>query len=108
MAREIELQEGEVVEKEVQGDYWEKLFLFMYDQKRGHYWFTNQRISFQGGFVTALDIPYSEIASVSECCVGGLIPFVPTGVKVDTKDGNSYKLSVLKRKEIIEFIQSKI
>lgn len=108
MAREIELQEGEVVEKEVQGDYWEKVFLCFYDQKRGKYWFTNKRISFQGGFVTALDIPYSEIESVSECCVGGLIPFVPTGVKVNTRDGKSYKLSVLKRKEIIAFLQSKI
>ena len=53
MADNLELHEGEVVESEVKGDYWEKT-LCMYSQKSGKYWFTNQRILFRGGFTAAL------------------------------------------------------
>lgn len=107
MANELQLHEGESVEKELKGDYWEKTFC-VYSQKTGKYWFTNERLIFQGGFIAALDIPYSEIASVKACNVGPLIQFLPTGIKVTTKSGKSYKLSVLKRKSIIEFLESKI
>lgn len=107
MADAFELHEGESIEKELKGDYWEKTLCF-YSQKTGKYWFTNERIIFRGGFVTALDLPYAEIESVSLCNVGPLIPFLPTGIKVTMKDNKSYKLSVLKRKDILAFIQSKI
>ncbi|RGZ01850.1 PH domain-containing protein [Clostridium sp. AM58-1XD] len=107
MADTLELREGESVEKEIKGDYWEKSFCF-YSQKTGKYWFTNERIIFRGGFIAAVDIPYTDIESVKACNVGPLIPFLPTGVKVSTKDGKTYKLSVLKRKEIIAFIESKM
>ena len=107
MADTLQLHEGEIMEKELQGDYWVKSFCF-YSQKRGKYWFTNERLIFQGGFMTELDIPYAEIESVKACNVGPLFPFLPTGVKVTTKSGESYKLSVLKRKSIIEFLETKI
>lgn len=107
MADTLELHEGEQVEKEIKGDYWEKTFC-MYSQKSGKYWFTNERIIFRGGFVAALDLPYSEIESVSLCKVGPLLQFLPTGIKVSMKDGKNYKLSVLKRKEILELIQSRL
>ena len=92
MADNLELHEGEVVESEVKGDYWEKT-LCMYSQKSGKYWFTNQRILFRGGFTASLDLPYEEIDDVRTCSVGPFIPFMPTGVKVTMKNGKSYKLS---------------
>ena len=53
MADLFELHDGEAVEKEVKGDYWEKN-LGLYSQKTGKYWFTNERIIFRGGFAVAL------------------------------------------------------
>ena len=100
MADNLELHEGEVVESEVKGDYWEKTLCM--------YWFTNQRILFRGGFTASLDLPYEEIDDVRTCSVGPFIPFMPTGVKVTMKNGKSYKLSVLGRKKIAEYIQSKL
>ncbi len=107
MADELELHDGEVVEKELKSDYWEKTLCF-YSQKRGKYWFTNQRIIFKGGFTTVLEIPYSEIESVKLCNIGGLIQFIPTGIKVTLKSGKTHRLSVTKRKDILAFLQSKI
>lgn len=103
----VELQEGEVIEQDFKGDYWEK-FLFTYSQKTGSYQMTTHRIHFQGGFATVLDIPYSDITSVELCNVGPLIQFVPTGIKVTTKDGKSYKLSMMGRKTIFEYLQKKV
>ena len=103
----VELQEGELIEQDFRGDYWEK-FLFTYSQKSGKYQMTTQRIHFEGGFMTVLDIPYSEIASLELCNVGPLIQFVPTGIKVTTKDGKSYKLSVQGRKDILAYLEKKI
>ena len=103
----IELRANEVIEKEMASDYWES-FLFMLSQKRGRYCFTNQRIVFQGGFATEIEIPYAEIESIKKCCVGGLIRIMPTGIKVTMKDGKKHYLSVLKRGQIMELIQSKI
>ncbi|WP_138306970.1 MULTISPECIES: PH domain-containing protein [unclassified Clostridium] len=107
MAVELDLHEGEVVEKELKGDYWEKT-LCMYSQKTGTYWFTNERIIFRGGFVAALDIPYCDIEQVRTCNVGPLLQFLPTGIKITVNGGKSYKLSVLKRKSVVEFIESKL
>lgn len=63
---------------------------------------------FQGGFATEIEIPYAEIESIKKCCVGGLIRIMPTGIKVTMKDGKKHYLSVLKRGQIMELIQSKI
>lgn len=107
MADTLELHEGESVENEIKGDYWERTLCF-YSQKRGNYWFTNERILFRGGFTVEIDIPYSDIESVKLCNVGPVVQFLPTGIKVTTKDGKSHKLSVLKRKSILELIQGKM
>lgn len=103
----FELAEGEAVEKEFSSDYWEK-FLFMYSQKRGRYYFTNQRIVFTYFGQVLLDLPYAEMESAVACNVGALIKFVPTGIKVTMKDGKQYDLSVTKRKENLEFILAKM
>ncbi len=63
---------------------------------------------FRSGFTASLDLPYEEIDDVRTCSVGPFIPFMPTGVKVTMKNGKSYKLSVLGRKKIAEYIQSKL
>lgn len=107
MIEGLDLHEGESVEREFKGDYWEKSLCF-YSQKPGKYWLTSERIIFRGGFIAALDIPYPQIESVKLCNVGGLLQFLPTGIKVTLKDGKTYKLSVLKRKEILGFIESKL
>lgn len=104
----IDLQAGETILSEMSGDYWEKLFLCLYDQKRGHIWITNQRIIFRGGLIAALDLDMKEIDSVSTCNVGPFIPFLPTGVKVTMKDGKVYKLSVMGRAKAVEAIQQQI
>ncbi|MBS6954168.1 MAG: PH domain-containing protein [Enterocloster asparagiformis] len=107
MADNLELSEGEIVESEVKGDYWEKTFC-MYSQKSGKYWLTNKRILFRGGFAASLDLPYEEIDEVRTCNVGPFIQFMPTGIKVIMKNGKGYKLSVLGRRKIAEYIQSKL
>lgn len=100
----LELWENEVVEMKMASDYWEKFLIFM-EQKRGVYWFTNQRIVFSG--FSTVEIPYSEIVSFEKCNVGPLIRFVPCGIKVTMRDGKVHYLSVSKRAKILELIQSK-
>ncbi|MEE0265846.1 MAG: PH domain-containing protein [Acutalibacteraceae bacterium] len=106
---DLQLRANETVFQEVKADYWETLFgVIMTSQVRGSYCFTNQRIVFKGGFATEVEIEYSDIESISKCNVGGLIPVMPTGIKVVLKDGKKHILSVLKRGEIMDFIQSHI
>ena len=80
---DLELQEGEVVEKEIKGDYWEKTLCF-YSQKRGTYWFTNKRIIFRGGFIASIEIPYADIESIKTCNVGDFIQIMPTSFVTPT------------------------
>lgn len=103
---DIELREGETVLEEIQGDYWEKLFLCLYSQIRGKYWITSERIIFQGGFATTLEIEMKDIEAVTLCAVGGFVQFLPTGIKVTTREGNAYKLSVLSRRKHVEVIEN--
>lgn len=107
MAAALELHEGETVEKEIKSDYWEKTLCF-YSQKRGKYWFTSERIIFRGGLATQLEIPYSSIESAQLCNVGGFVQLIPTGIRLTLKDGKTHRLSVVKRKEILALIQSKL
>lgn len=101
---DIELREGEVLLSEFRGDYWEKFLVILSTQVRGQYWITNQRIKFHG-FATDLELEMKDIESVQPCLIGGLIPFIPTGIKVRMKDGKSYTLSVLARSKHIQMIQ---
>lgn len=106
MAAAIELNANESLLKEIKGDYWEGAIFS--SQKPGKYFFTDQRILFYGGFATVLELSYSEIASASLCNVGPLLKFMPTGILVTMKDGKKHRLSILKRKELLELIQSKM
>ena len=101
----IELRENEVVEKKFASDYWSTFLCFM-EQHRGVYQLTDQRIIFNG--YKDIEIAYEDIESIQKCCVGPLIRFVPCGIKVTMKDGSVHYLSVTKRNQIMEMIQSKI
>lgn len=106
---ELELRENETIYQEVAADYWETFFgVIMYSQVRGKYCFTNQRIVFKGGWATEVEIEYADIDHIEKCNVGGLIPVMPTGIKVVLKNGKKHFLSVLKRGEIMELIQNQL
>lgn len=109
---ELVLRDGEQVLAETKGDYWWKLFLFLYSQESGRITLTDQRILFQGTVLSSLmhslDLTYRDIASVRKCWIGPIVPFLPTGIKIRMKNGKSYELSVLKRQKYIDIIQSRI
>lgn len=89
------------MQDEIKGDYWEKV-LFMYSQKRGKIFITNQRIHVRVGFATEFDIEMKDIAEIKKCNVS---LFIPTGIDVRLKNGKTHRLSVLKRDERMETIQ---
>lgn len=104
----MELRTGEVVEREIKGDYWTNMFGIQMSQVRGTHYITNQRIVFQGGFGTVEEMEYSDIELIKKCNVGGLIRFVPTGIMVKMKNGKKHYLSVLGRKDVLTLLESKI
>lgn len=66
-----------------QGDLWEML-----SQTRGNFFLTETNLIFVGGLLGAktLNIPFNKITGLSLCNVGGLIPIMPTGIKVAYTD----------------------
>ena len=89
------------------GDCWGTPMTRFKNQVPGQYQFTNQRILFYGnGIIEKLrlkfEIPYDQIQAVRPFNV----VFFPTGIQVDLKDGGSYRLSVMKRKECMDLIES--
>lgn len=104
----MELLENEKILETVKGDYWEKLFLIMYSQRRGSFTLTDKRIVFEQMKTVVLDIPYENIESIKKCNVGDLVKFVPTGISIKTKEGKEYRMSVMKRAKYMELIQNKI
>lgn len=98
-----ELQEGEEVIEQIAGDHWEYAFLLA-SQHQGRYFFTNKRIIFYYCLRKSFEIPYTSIVSAELCMVGPRIRFLPFGIKVTTKDGAVYHLSVLNRKHYLELI----
>ena len=106
MAIAVNLRENETILKEFKGDYWEGGFIS--SQKPGNYCLTSQRILFQGGFATSVELPYTEIAAAALCNIGEFVKFLPTGILITMKDGKKHRLSVMKRKEILALIESKL
>ena len=101
----LELQPGEQELKRIKGDFWGTRAAGA--QVPGTYIFTDRRILFRGnGLVEALrvvfSLPYSAIVSMEPYNVSLLIP---TGIRVNTQEGTVYRVSVLKRKEIMAFIE---
>ena len=101
----LELQPGEQELKRIKGDFWGTRAAGA--QVPGTYIFTDRRILFRGnGLVEAMrvvfSLPSSAIVSMEPYNVS---LFIPTGIRVNTQDGTVYRVSVLKRKEIMAFIE---
>lgn len=103
--KELELMGADdVIEEHVQGDLW----TFM-SQVRGNYFFTKEKFIFAGGFgLDNFSVAYGDISGMKTCNVGGLIPIIPTGIKISFLDSNgklvSKKCSVMKRKDWIAYL----
>lgn len=96
--------EDDVIEEHTQGDLW----TFM-SQVRGNYFFTREKFVFAGGFgLDNFSVDYGNISGMKTCNVGGLIPIIPTGIKISfiNEEGKavSKKCSVMKRKEWIAYL----
>ncbi len=103
--KELELMgEDDVIEEHTQGDLW----TFM-SQSRGNYFFTKEKFIFAGGFgLDNFSVAYGDISGLKTCNVGGLIPIIPTGIKVSFMDSKgklvTKKCSVMKRKEWVAYL----
>ena len=103
--KELELiAADDVIEEHTQGDLW----TFM-SQTRGNYYFTKEKFIFVGGFgLENFSVAYGDISGLKTCNVGGLIPIIPTGIKVSFMNSEgklvTKKCSVMKRKEWIAYL----
>ena len=102
---EAELQEGESVIAQEKGDQWEYFLNIIGMQNQGRYFFTEKRIIFYYCLSKQFEVYYKDIQSLELCNVGPLIRFVPTGIKITTKEGKQFYMSVMKRKEYQELIE---
>lgn len=108
--RELEyISDDDHIIEHTQGDLWE-----MMSQTRGNFFFTNEKFIFVGGLlgVSNFAVKYSDIKELKKVNVGGLIPVIPTGIKVvcrkpDSDKTVNHKCSVMKRKEWIEYLSQK-
>lgn len=98
------MEENDVIEEHTQGDLWT-----LWSQSRGNYFFTKEKFIFVSGFgFESFSVAYGDISGVKTCNVGGLIPIIPTGIKVSfiNAEGKavSKKCSVMKRKNWIAYL----
>lgn len=103
--KEVELiNADDMIEEHVQGDLWS----FM-SQTRGNFFFTKEKFVFVSGFgVHNFSVAYENITGMKTCNVGGLIPLIPTGIKVSFIDSEgknvTKKCSVMKRKNWMAYL----
>ena len=103
--RELELlNEGETIEDHTAGDSWSWT-----GQTRGNYFFTKDKLIFVSGFgIDNFVIKYNDIKAIKKCFVG---PFIPTGIKLTALNEKGkekkYKLSVMKRNNWIQLLETK-
>lgn len=98
------LSDGEIIIKTANGDCWETPNVSGF-QTPGSYTFTNKRILFKGnGVIESLrlvfEIPYSEIQSIEPYTV----LFFKTGIRIRLKNGDRYRLSLMKRRQYMDII----
>lgn len=94
----------DVIEEHVQGDLWS----FM-SQTRGNFFFTKEKLVFVSGLgVQSFSVAYGDIVDMKTCNVGGLIPVIPTGIKISFMDSEgknvNKKCSVMKRKNWMAYL----
>jgi len=102
------MSELEVIQEHTRGDLWE-----LGSQISGNYFFTDEQFIFVGGLAggSSFQIPYNKITALKACCIGPVIPFMPTGIRVTYVDENGKtkkkKCSVMKRKAWIAYLIEK-
>lgn len=105
----VELRENEQILRQQKGDTWKTPEMIMRKQVSGTFTFTNQRICFRtwGPFKSSAkyDIEYADIASIQDYSINVVIK---TGIEITTKNQKTYKISVWKRNEVKELINSYI
>ena len=103
----FEVRENEeILANHVSGDCWKMPQLAISRQISGKYYFTNQRIAFfASGLIgtksVSWEIEIKDIASVKTCMTP---PFFPFGILITMKNGDKYKLALMKRKKYVNII----
>ncbi len=109
--KELELRSGEeLLANKVSGDCWKMPKLSINKQVSGKYYFTNERVVFLASGLIGTDsvsweIELKDIDKVKTCLTP---PFFPFGILITMKNGDKYKLSILKRNKYFELINSQI
>ena len=103
----FELIDGEqLFASKVSGDCWKMPKVSINRQVSGKYYFTDKRIAFlASGLIgtesVSWEIDMKDVETVKTCLTP---PFFPFGILVTMKNGDKYKLSILKRKKYFEWI----
>lgn len=109
---EITLFENEQIIESYKGMYWDKSFMFLYEQNVGEIVITNMRIIFIAKVfskkLVLLDLNINNIQNIQKCAVGEVLPLNPTGIKIETTDNKTYKISSYHRNKIMETISNMI
>lgn len=97
----------DTIQEHTKGDLWDP------GQIPGDFLFTTEKFVYvSGGLIgkVTFSIPYNKITGLKLCNVG-IIPFLPTGIKVTYTDENGKtgkkKCSVMKRKQWLAYLQEK-
>lgn len=96
--------------KKVKGDCWRTPDFSGNRQVPGQYTFTNQRILFRGnGLIEKLRITfaiaYEDISTIRPFNIN---LFIHTGIQIELKNGSIYKLSVMKRDQVVSLIHEQM
>ena len=102
----LELMPGETVIRKMKGDSWGS-FNVIHDQVAGTVTLTDKRILFRGGGIIeslrlVFSIPYTDITYIEPFTVS---LFIRTGIRVVSKMDGEFRISVMKRNEIMEIIK---
>lgn len=103
----LNLLPGETVLHKAKGDCWGS-FGIRHSQNAGTFTLTDQRILFRGGGLSdrlrlVFAIPYGDITQVDKFSVSG---FIPTGIKVVSRQDGLFRLSLMKRNQVMELIET--
>lgn len=97
----------DTIQEHTKGDLWDP------GQITGDFFFTTEKFAYvSGGLIgkVTFSIPYNKITGLKLCNVG-IIPFLPTGIRVTYTDENGKtvkkKCSVMKRKQWLTYLQEK-
>lgn len=99
---------ADTIQEHTKGDLWE------FGQISGDFFFTTEKFAYMSGGLVGksfFSVPYNKITGLKLCSVGGLIPLIPTGIRVTYTDENGKtvkkKCSVMKRKQWLAYLQEK-